>query len=211
MKPEIEAKFLAVDHEALRAKLQEIGAVCRQPMRLMKRRGYDFPDNRLRDAHNGWVRVRNEGDKITMSYKQLDNRGLDGTKEIQLTIDSFEAADAFLCALGLEPNVYQETKRESWTLGDCEIELDHWPWTKPYVEMEAPDEQTLRGLAAKLGLDWAQVKHGSVEIVYRGEYDVTDAQVNAIPQVTFEDPVPEVLARAKRASGEGAAAGDTPA
>jgi adenylate cyclase class 2 len=198
MKPEIEAKFLDVDHDQLRAKLTEIGAVCRQPMRLMKRKGYDFPDERLRHTQNGWVRVRDEGDKITMSYKQLDNRELDGTKEVQLVIDSFEQADAFLKAVGLQASVYQETKRESWTWGACEIELDHWPWTKPYVEMEGPDEATLKELASKLGLDWAAVKHGSVEIVYRGEYDVADKDVNDIPVITFEEPLPDVLKRAKR-------------
>ena len=198
MKPEIEAKFLDADHDELRAKLTEIGAVCQQPMRLMKRKGYDFPDSRLRNTQNGWVRIRDEGDKITMSYKQLDNRGLDGTKEVQLVIDSFESADAFLKAVGMQSGVYQETKRESWTWQGCEIELDHWPWTKPYVEMEGPDAATLRDLAGKLGLDWATAKHGSVEIVYRGEYDVTDADVNNIEVVTFEAPVPAVLARAKR-------------
>src|SRR2546425_551663 len=116
MQPEIEAKFLAVDHDSLRAKLKALGARCEHPMRLMKRKGYDFPDNRLRRDQNGWVRVRNEGDKTTMSYKQLNNRELDGTHEVQLTIDSFEAGDAFLRALGLQNNVYQETKRESWRL-----------------------------------------------------------------------------------------------
>jgi adenylate cyclase class 2 len=135
-----------------------------------------------------------------MSYKQLDNRGLDGTKEIQLTIDNFDQADAFLRALGLQPNVYQITKRESWTWQDCEIELDHWPWTKPYVEMEGPDETALKALAAKLGLDWAQAKHGSVEIVYRGEYDVTDDDVNNIPVISFDEPVPDILAKNKRSA-----------
>ena len=198
MQPEIEAKFLAVDHDALRAKLKEVGAVCEQPMRLMKRRGFDFPDGRLRHTQNGWVRIRNEGDKITMSYKQLNNRGLDGTHEVQLVIDSFEAAEAFLQALGLKPNVYQETKRESWTLDGCEIELDEWPWAKPYIEMEGPDEAALRSLATKLGLDWGGVKHGSVEIVYRGEYDVTDEDINNIPVITFEEPVPSWLEKRRR-------------
>lgn len=47
MKPEIEAKFLNVDHDALRAKLQGLGAECVQPMRITKRKNYDFPDGRL--------------------------------------------------------------------------------------------------------------------------------------------------------------------
>ena len=199
MQPEIEAKFLAVDHDALRAKLKQLGAVCEHPMRLMKRQGYDFPGGRLRTSHNGWVRVRDEGDKITMSYKQLNNRELDGTHEVQLTINSFAAAEAFLEALGLKSNVYQETKRESWRLDGCEIELDEWPWVKPYMEMEGPDEKTLQALAAKLGLLWTDVCHGSVEIVYRGEYDVTDEDINNIPVITFEEPIPDWLEKRRRA------------
>ncbi|HSX35117.1 MAG TPA: CYTH domain-containing protein [Candidatus Saccharimonadales bacterium] len=199
MKPEIEAKFLDVPHDALRARLKELGAVCDNPMRLMKRKGFDFPDGRLRREHNGWARVRDEGDKITMSYKQLNNRELDGTHEVQLVIDDFDTGVAFLERLGLVPGTYQETKRESWHLDGCEIELDEWPWAKPYTEMEGPDEATLKTLAAKLGLDWSQVKHGSVEIVYRGEYDITDAEFNTIPIVTFEEPVPEWLEKRRRA------------
>lgn len=198
MKPEIEAKFLDADHDALRAKLKELGAECVQPMRVMKRQGFDFPDGRLRDKNNGWVRVRDEGDKITMSYKQLNNRELDGTHEVQITVDNFDSAGEFLKALGMERNVFQVTKRESWRLGEFEIELDEWPWAKPYVEMEGPDEAGLKDLAAKLGLDWSKVCHGSVEIVYQGEYDVTDEDIYTIPNINFDDPVPDWLEERRR-------------
>jgi adenylate cyclase class 2 len=190
MQPEIEAKFLNVDHDVLRTRLTAAGAICRQPMRLMKRNRYDFADDRLRTERNGWARVRDEGDKITMSYKQLNNRKLDGTHEVNVVVDDFEAAGSFLQQLGLESKSYQETKRESWTLPGFEIELDTWPWTKPYVEIEGPDEASLRVLAAKLELDWSTVCHGSVEVVYRAEYNVTDEEVNAIPRMTFEESVP---------------------
>jgi len=199
MKPEIEAKFLDVDHDALRVKLKELGAECRQPMRLMRRKLYDFPDGRLRKEKNGWVRVRDEADKTTMSYKQLNNRDLDGTHEAMLTIDNFDVAGELLNEIGLESTTYQETKRESWRLGEFEIELDVWPWVKPYVEMEGPDEVSLKDLSAKLGLDWSKVCHGSVEIVYRGEYDVTDEDINGISLITFEEPMPDWLEKRRKA------------
>jgi adenylate cyclase class 2 len=198
MKPEIEAKFLAVDHDTLRLKLKEIGAECVQPMRVMKRQGYDFTDGRLRKEKNGWVRIRDEADKITMSYKQLNNRELDGTHEVQLTIDNFEAAGEFLIALGLQRNVYQVTKRESWRLDGLEIELDEWPWAKPYIEMEGPDEASLKDLAAKLDLDWTTVCHGSVEIVYQGEYDVSDEDIYSIPVISFDEPIPDWLEKRRK-------------
>lgn len=196
MQTEIEAKFLDVDHDALRAKLRALGAVCEQPMRTMYRKGFDFPDKRLRKEKNGWVRIRNEGDKVTMSYKQLDDRSVHGTKEVCLTIDSFEQAEAFLRAIGMVPEVSQETRRESWRLGHIEIELDQWPWTKPYAEIEAHSEQELREVAEKLGLDWNDVLHGSVEVVYMAEYDVTEDEVNSWPEVSFI-PIPDWL-EAKR-------------
>lgn len=199
MQPEIEAKFLDIAHDGFRQRLRAAGAVCVHPMRIMKRKNYDFSDGRLRREKNGWVRVRDEGGKVTMSYKQLNNRQLDGTQEVQLVIDSFDAAGAFLEALGLEAKNYQETKRESWTLDGCEIELDVWPWTKPYVEVEGPDEQTLRALARKLDLDWAVAYHGSVEIVYQAEYDITEDDFKDLTIITFDEPLPELFKERQRA------------
>jgi adenylate cyclase, class 2 len=195
---EIEAKFANVDHSTLRHQLQELGAVCEQPMRLMKRYNYDFPDRRLGNV-GGWVRLRDEGGKISLSYKQLNDRTLHGTKEVSLTVDSFETTDVFLRTIGLAPTNYQETKRESWRLGDIEIELDEWPWAKPYVEMEGPDEATLRDVADKLGLDWGKVCHGSVEVIYRDEFDVDDKEFNSIQMFTFEEPIPEWLEKRRLA------------
>jgi len=171
--------------------------VCEQPMRIMVRQTYDFPDGRLRKEKNGWARVRNEGNKVTMSYKQLDDRSLHGTKEVCVTVDDFDQAGALYEALGLQRNSYIETKRESWKLGHIEIELDIWPWTKPYIEMEAHDEAELKDIASKLGLDWSKVLHGSVEVVYMAEYDVTEDDVNSWGEITFTN-VPEWLEAKRR-------------
>lgn len=198
MKPEIEAKFLRIDHDAIRACLQELGAVCVHKNRLMKRKNFDFADKSL-DARNGWVRVRDEGDKITLSYKQMADRSLHGTQEISLTVDGFEAAEQFLNAIGLHAKVYEESRRESWRLGDVEIELDEWPWVPPFLEIEGPSEEVVRETAGKLGLDWAHATHGSVEIVYTTEYDVTEEEVCSWPEVTF-GPVSERINAKRRQS-----------
>jgi adenylate cyclase, class 2 len=191
MKPEIEAKFLAVDHASLRAKLKGLGVECVHPMRLMKRREYDFPDKRL-EKSGAWVRVRDEGDRVTLAYKQLHDRTLQGTHEVSMTVDSFEAADAFVRSIGLQVRSYAETKRESWRLKGVEIELDEWPWIRPFIEIEAGDEKAVRNLAAQLGLRWDDALHGSVETAYQAEYDVTEEEVVGWPEVVF-GPVPEWL------------------
>ena len=203
MKPEIEAKFLNTNHDALRAKLIEIGATRERPMRLMRRKVFDFPDFRLDKQKNAWVRVRDEGDKITMGYKQLNDRSLEGTHEVSVEVDDFDTACAFLESVGMEVKAYQETKRESWRLGAVEIELDEWPWIRPFAEIEGPDEASLRHVAARLGLDWRDVRHGSVEVAYLAEYDVTEHEIDMLAAITFETALPELLAGKRKKTQAG--------
>lgn len=88
METEIEAKFPDIDIETLRANLKRIGAFLEHAEVLMRRKTYDYPDHRLREV-GGWIRVRDEGDKVTLSYKQLNDWTLHGTKEINVVVDAF--------------------------------------------------------------------------------------------------------------------------
>jgi adenylate cyclase class 2 len=181
---EIEAKFLNADHDKLRGKLKELGARCERPMRLMRRKNYDFPDWRL-EKIGGWVRVRDEGDKITLSYKQLNDRTLHGTKEVSLVVDNFKSAGEFLNAIGLVLSSDQESKRESWTLGEVQIELDEWPWINPFLEIEGPDEASVKKVAAQLGQNWEAALFGSVEVAYMEVYDVTEEEIDHWKEIKF--------------------------
>jgi adenylate cyclase, class 2 len=191
MQTEIEAKFPGVDAEALRGNLVEVGAKLEYQEVLMRRKNYDYPDGRL-DVVGGWVRVRDEGDKITMSYKQLQDRSLHGTKEVNVIVDSFERACALIEAIGMVVKAYQETKREKWIFGDVEVTIDTWPWIPTFVELEGPTEASVRDCAAKLGFDWKNAMHGSIETVYQMHYDVTEEEVNHWKEIMFT-PTPEWL------------------
>lgn len=197
MQPEIEAKFLNVEHSVLRERLQELGAVQKLPSRLMRRKNLDFADRRLDKTYNGWVRVRDEGDKATLSYKQVNDRTVDGTKEVSVDVSDFDDTCLFLESIGLNSKSYQETKRESWTLDGVDIELDEWPWVKPFIEVEAQTEQELNNVVRKLNLHPDDATHGSVEIVYMAEYNVTEQEVNGWDTITFE-PVPDWLDKKRK-------------
>lgn len=197
MKPEIEVKFLDVNHAVLRERLQNLGGECVQPVRLMRRKNFNQPDGSL-EAKGGWVRVRDEGNKVTLAYKQLNNREVDGTHEVSVTVSSFAETAEILQRAGLQQTSYQETKRESWRLGDIEIELDEWPWVKPYIEIEGADKSSLKSISSQLGFDWNDAKYGSVEVVYAAEYDVTDEEIDTIPSITFSEPVPDWLEAKRR-------------
>ena len=164
MQTEIEAKWLDIDITQMRKRLESVGAQLVTPERLMVRSIFDYPDKRL-EKNGGWVRVRDEGDKITLSYKQLNDRSLHGTKEVSVVVSDFDNTCTFLKSIGLEQDSFQETRRESWKLGDTEIELDTWPWIPSFVEIEAKSEKELRDVASKLNLDYNKALHGSVETV----------------------------------------------
>jgi adenylate cyclase class 2 len=198
MPTEIEAKFLHADHDVLRTRLKELGATCTHPNRLTKRLTLDFPDKRLRHTAKGWIRIRDEGDKITLTYKQLNDRSLHGMQEVELVVDDFDKAEAFLRTLGVEAYNFQETKRESWTLDDVEIDLDEWPWIDPFAEVEGPDEAAVWSVVERLGLDRSKAVFGSVEIAYQDEYGVTEEEVDDWKEITFSDTPEWLRAKAKR-------------
>jgi hypothetical protein len=100
MQTEIEATFLDVNHELLRTKLVELGAACVEPKHDMRRTVYDFPDLRL-DKKAAWVRVRQEAEKITMTFKHRQSETSEGMKEVELAVDNYASACAFLEAVGL--------------------------------------------------------------------------------------------------------------
>ena len=196
METEIEAKFPNVDPEVLRAKLGELGAVQEHSEVVMRRKNYDYSDHRL-ETIGGWIRVRDEGNKVTMSYKQLNDRTLHGTKEINVTVDDFDKTCAFLEAVGFENKAYQETKREKWVIHNVEVTIDTWPWVPTFVELEGKDEDLLRKTATELGFDWSDAMHGSVETIYQMHYDFTEAEIDRWESITFIDPPEWLLSKKK--------------
>lgn len=195
MEQEIEVKFLDVDHDEARAKLKKLGGKLRQPMRLMRRAILDYPDRRLQTEYGGWVRIRDEGDKITLTYKQVRELSLHGVNEIELKIDSFDKAVQLFETIGFTNQSMQESKRETWTFGGCEIVLDEWPWLKPYVEIEGESGEVLIAVAKKLGFDWSAGLFGDVNVAYRAAYPgIKDNEtIGTIPTIRFGDSLPEWL------------------
>lgn len=196
METEIEAKFLDVDHGAIRAKLRALGADLRHPERLMRRRMFDFPDLRLDKKDGAWIRVRDEGDRVTLSLKKWHDHSIRGTKEVMVVVSDFEGISRILEAIGLTAKSYQETKREEWRIGEVEVSLDTWPWIPPVVEVEAQTEKEVQNIAAKLGLDWSGAFFGGITRPYQHYYDVTREEIDYCPRIVFK-PAP-VWLEAKR-------------
>jgi len=193
MKSEIEAKFLDVSIDDIRERLNAAQAVLEHPMRLMKRALIEEPHH---VKENSFIRIRDEGDKTTLTFKRRTlpdgTTTIDSTKEIETTVGDFDTAVEIFSEAGWQYITLQESQRETWHLDGAEVVIDEWPWIQPYIEIEAESEEIVRAVAAKLGLDWKDAAFGSVDIIYqrdfpkmsvRGIIDVKDAR--------FGDPIPE--------------------
>lgn len=193
MQSEIEVKFVNVSFDDMRTKLAALGGTCEQPMRLMRRVAIN--SEFMKTGKDAFLRVRDEGDKVTMTYKQFDSLSVDGAKEIEVQVSDYDKTVAILAQAGLPAHTSQETKRETWRLGDIEIMLDEWPWLNPYIEIEGHSEEALQTAAEQLGFKWEDAVFGDVMAAYRVQYPHLGLKdtVATLAEVKFGDPLPEML------------------
>lgn len=186
---EIEVKFVDVDIEDVRSRLTQAGAVLEQPMRLMRRA---LIDNKKLDARNAFLRIRDEGDRVTMTFKQFDENSLTGAKELAVDVSDFTTSLQILEQFELHHRTLQESRRETWRYKDVEVVIDEWPWINPYIEIEGPSEQSVRTAAKELGFDWNTAMFGSVDVIYQRDYpDMTVRGVIDVKEVKFTDSAPD--------------------
>ncbi|MGW7457784.1 class IV adenylate cyclase [Streptomyces sp. NPDC054797] len=181
MKHEYEAKFLAVDVADLQDRLTKLGAVQAFARTLLTRKIFEN-DNLDGGA---WLRLRDEGTRSTLTLKQVtDSTTIDGTTEIETEIADLPAMADILRRLGLSEVRYQENYREEWRLGEVTFDFDTWPDLPTFLEIEGPDEASVRQAAALLELDYAEARFGSVDEIYKSE---AGRDILAEPTLLFSD------------------------
>jgi len=189
MEIEYEAMFGDINKEDMRRRLADAGAILVRPEFLQKRIVFMLPSGH--EIKGGWLRVRDEGNKITMTLKVVDGDGIENQKEILLAVDSFERAEEFLIMLGCEKKSYQENKRELWKLNNAEVTIDEWPFLEPFVEIEGDSEKSVKEAAEKLLFDYRNALFGTVTILYHKKYNISEAVIgNQTPQIIFEGENP---------------------
>lgn len=161
MKKEIEILFFDIDREAFRKKLGNIGAQKIYDAFLQKRTVFDFGQ---KGYMYSWTRIRQEKDKVVISYKETEKDHY--AQELEVTVDDFDKAVRILQLSGVEATSYQENYREKYTYKNSEIVIDLWPWLLPVVEIESPDEEELEEVIALCDLDREKSFQGSINNVY---------------------------------------------
>ncbi len=181
---EYEATFIKIDKEEIRERLKKAEAKLVKPEFLQKRVVFNLPNGY--DGHS-WVRVRDEKDKITMSYKEINGKNIEDQKEINLVINDFENGVKFLEIVGCYKKSYQETKREIWELYGVEICIDEWPFLEPFVEIEGKSEKEVKAVSEKLGFDYSKALFCATTLIYSMKYNIPCEVIdNEIPKIVFD-------------------------
>ena len=89
MKVEFEATYTKIDKDEVRSRLKKVGANLIKPEFMQKRVVFHLPEGH--EKAGAWARVRDEGDKITMSIKQsVDNGKIDEQFETCFEVSDFD-------------------------------------------------------------------------------------------------------------------------
>ena len=186
MPTEFEAKFLNIDITSIKKKLRENGATkVHDPLKFYR---LIFKRCEEKGDKPGFVRIRDEGKKITMTTKIFNDKKFPEEREVTIN-ESFEKGCEFLRAIGIDEKSYQETMREKWSHPLAhEITFDIVPGLPIYMEIDCTSEANLNKLVSLLELDKSNMKYGSFDKTYTEYYDIpSDNIIHKTPSLTFKD------------------------
>jgi adenylate cyclase class IV len=97
-----------------------------------------------------YIRVRDEGHRITMTYKYFNKEKF--ADEHEINIDNFDVAVNILLGIGCKTKYYYEKLREIWNIKNSEIVFDINPGMSERMEVESPTLKELDSLTNKLNI-----------------------------------------------------------
>jgi len=187
---EFEGRILDINPDEIRAKAKALGGKLKAPLTLYRRSVF-----KLCGIERGFVRVRDEGIKTTLTAKIFKNK--DFPEEYELNIEnSFEKGQEFLRALNLQEKAYHETIREKWfiprRIGSdkelCELTIDYIPGLPAYSEIECKSRGDLRKACNLLDIKYSNLIFGGYGNVFVHYYGMSARDINdVIPRLSFKD------------------------
>lgn len=164
---EYECRILEINKEEFILRLEELGAV-KKGEYFQRRFVYDFNPK----IPNKWIRLRTNGKDTTLTIKEIIDKTIDGTKELEINVSSFDDTNKILNELGYIARNYQENKRITYILDNVEIDIDTWPLIPTYVELEGNDKESVMKLINKLNISKDNITTFDVTSIYEEIYNI---------------------------------------
>jgi len=162
MSREYEYQFIDIDLQKIRKLIRDNGGKQIYGKTLMSIIVYNHPNKTLQS--DSYIRVRNEGNKITFTVKTKLKDKFPIEHEVEMSNDpkNIEEMDHMLNFLGCTLKYKVEKLREKWIIADAkEIVFDSYPALPTYMEIEAETEEKLNKVTKLLNLDPNKRHNGS--------------------------------------------------
>lgn len=162
MHTEYEIKVLNIDKKNIQKQLIALG-FNKPEYKFFKRYIYSLDDK-------SWLRLRTDGYITTLTLKKFIIDSIDGVKETEIKVDNLESTNELLSGIGLKYSKYQENKRAVYLSNkypSVEIVIDEWPYIKPYMEIEADSEDTVKSMLEKLDIKYLDMTSAPTSEVYK--------------------------------------------
>jgi len=157
MMNEVELKFLEIDVAATIAKLESIGAK-KAFDGDMKAVYFENPAKTLREQKQV-LRVRQEGDKAVVAFKQKQTSELaQVSDETEVIVSDYQTTKNIFLKLGFTVKKEFVKHRISYKLDNFSFEIDTLEGIPTFLEIEALSEDSIKEAVALLGLDLADGK-----------------------------------------------------
>ena len=184
MAQEFEIKFTSINKNETRENLKNLGFSCIIPEFVMLRKTF----HSISAQKDEWFRLRKEANKITMTYKCIHSREIDGIEEHEIVIDDITSATEILLKTWLINTSTQENKREIWNDWIIEVCIDTWPGLSPYIEIEGKDPDLVKAYVEKLWYNFNDWLYWGSEVVYEKELWIPIDMLIKLPKITFDNP-----------------------
>ena len=162
MQIEHEIKYPEIDIEKITLQIEKLGAEKIMDRFMYKRFICDLNDH-------SFIRLRTTPKGASITIKECnDGNWQNHLLEQEMFINNFDEGKLFIewfikNKLISDPNLrYQENIRTMYKIDDIELCIDEWPLIPPFLEIEGPDEDSLKDIAEKLDLDFNKGLKGSV-------------------------------------------------
>jgi predicted adenylyl cyclase CyaB len=144
---EYEYSFYNFNKKDIITKIKKLGFKCKGSF-LFKVQVFYHPIEKDKNKH--YIRVRDEGHRITFTHKFTSEGNFED--ETEVNIDNFDSAVKLLENIGCTKKYYYEKIREIWYYKDTEVVFDTNPGNIERMEVEAKSKKELNLILKELEL-----------------------------------------------------------
>ena len=178
--------------QELRKKILSIGGKIIKNESIFYHIAYSHPNKKNKD----FIRLRNEGQYITLTYKIHNHKF---PIEHEIIVNNLNEANNILKLLGCKYKYECHKLREIWKLDGCkEIVFDTYPGVETYAELECDSIEDIKLVLQKLNLDTNLDEYERIKIneYYNVNYGIPYNNKNG--KLTFKTAYNKLLNKATK-------------